>query len=176
MHSNNHYLFTARPRKVEDIQETVRRFAHVQAVGEGHSWNGPFFCPAARPAKKSTSYTCDLSMLSPENSSADASGSCSGTATADPLNASAGIVLGTIRPLQILVDEAAMAVDVDAVVRVWDLIDYLGNYVTHKSPTGYTLGAIPWFVFQVGLSSEFSLLADRGTHKSESRCSKSNVL
>ena len=31
-----------------------------------------------------------------------------------------------------------------ASVQTIDLIQYLGNYVTKKSPTGYTLPAFPW--------------------------------
>ena len=34
------------------------------------------------------------------------------------------------------------------VSQVFDLIQFLGNYVTKLSPTGYTLPAFPWFVYQ----------------------------
>lgn len=30
-----------------------------------------------------------------------------------------------------------------------DLINFLGNYVTEASPSGYALPAFPWFVYQV---------------------------
>eukprot|EP00798_Chlamydomonas_sp_ICE-L_P000007 gene7-12815_t len=61
---------------------------------------------------------------------------------------SANIVLNTIRPLTISIDEDAETVSVDAGVKVFDLLDYLGNYVTKKSPSGWTLAAFPWFVYQ----------------------------
>ena len=42
----------------------------------------------------------------------------------------------TIRPLKIEVNEKDMAVWVSAGVILWDLMDYLGNYVTPAAPRG----------------------------------------
>lgn len=64
-----------------------------------------------------------------------------------PLSA-ANIVMSTISPLSIEVDEASSSVWVDSGVIVWDLLRYLGNYVTEAAPAGYTLPASPWFVYQ----------------------------
>lgn len=55
----------------------------------------------------------------------------------------------TLRPMNISVNESEPSVWVDAGVKVMDLLDYLGNYVTPAAPAGYTLGAFPWFVYQV---------------------------
>lgn len=60
----------------------------------------------------------------------------------------ANIVMTTIRPLKIEVDEKTSSVWVDAGVKVWDLLRYLANYVTKEAPAGYTLPAPPWFVAQ----------------------------
>jgi hypothetical protein len=51
--------------------------------------------------------------------------------------------------MSITVNETESSVWVDAGVKVIDLLDYLGNYVTAAAPAGYTLGAFPWFVYQV---------------------------
>jgi hypothetical protein len=55
----------------------------------------------------------------------------------------------TLRPLNITVNESEPSVWVDSGVKVIDLLDYLANYVTPAAPSGYTLGAFPWFVYQV---------------------------
>lgn len=65
----------------------------------------------------------------------------------EPLSA-ADIVMSTISPLSIDVDEESSSVWVDSGVIVWDLLRYLGNYVTEAAPAGYTLPAPPWFVYQ----------------------------
>ena len=48
----------------------------------------------------------------------------------------ANIVMATIRPLTIDVDEDDRTAWVSAGVTVWDLMSYLGNYVTETSPRG----------------------------------------
>jgi hypothetical protein len=58
----------------------------------------------------------------------------------------------TLRPLNITVNESEPSVWVDSGVKVIDLLDYLANYVTPAAPSGYTLGAFPWFVYQVRLT------------------------
>lgn len=112
-----------RPTTLADVQDAVRRHSRVQGVGEGHSWNQPFFCA-----------NTNLTGTDGANSS-----TCSG---------SVNIVMTTIRPLTIVVDEENLAVDVDAGVKTIDLLQFLGNYVTRKAPAGYTLPAFPWFVYQ----------------------------
>jgi FAD/FMN-containing dehydrogenase len=61
---------------------------------------------------------------------------------------SANIVMTTIRPLNISVDEASQAVWVDGGVKTSDLLEYLKNSVSPTAPAGWTLGAFPWFVHQ----------------------------
>jgi FAD/FMN-containing dehydrogenase len=61
---------------------------------------------------------------------------------------SANIVLSTIRPLNIEVNETEGSVWVDSGVITQDLLSYLGSYVTRDAPAGYTLPAFPWFVYQ----------------------------
>lgn len=58
---------------------------------------------------------------------------------AAPTPTSANIQLSTVRPLTIRVHEQEEAVEVDAGVVVWDLIDYLAHYVTPTAPAGWTL-------------------------------------
>ena len=48
----------------------------------------------------------------------------------------ANIVMTTIRPLSIEVNEEEMSVWVSAGVTIWDLMDYLGNYNTPSAPRG----------------------------------------
>ena len=54
----------------------------------------------------------------------------------DPHDTSANIVMTTIRPLKIEVNEKDLCVWVSAGVMLWDLMDYLGNYVTPAAPRG----------------------------------------
>lgn len=61
---------------------------------------------------------------------------------------SANIVMTTIRPLAITVDEDHGNAWIDAGIKIIDVLNYLGNYVTDKAPRGWTLPAFPWFVFQ----------------------------
>lgn len=61
---------------------------------------------------------------------------------------SANIIMTTLRPLIIDVDEEKGSVLVDAGVRTYDLLQYLGVYVTRSAPAGWTLPAFPWFVYQ----------------------------
>lgn len=109
-----------RPLSLADARQAVRSFSLVRAVGAGHSWNAPFFCPGS-----------------------------SGNATiASTVAAAAGIAMSSIRPLRITVDEEAQTVTADAGVVVADLLSFLANYATPRSPAGYTLPAFPWFVYQ----------------------------
>ena len=56
--------------------------------------------------------------------------------TEDPSDTSAIIVMTTIRPLKIEVNEKDLHVWVSAGVMLWDLMDYLANYVTPAAPRG----------------------------------------
>jgi hypothetical protein len=71
------------------------------------------------------------------------------SSTPGPKSRSANIAMTSIRPLNISVNETEASVWVDAGVKVIDLLQYLANYVTPEAPAGYTLGAFPWFVYQV---------------------------
>eukprot|EP00873_Tetraselmis_striata_P012175 jgi/Tetstr1/432439/TSEL_021815.t1 len=72
---------------------------------------------------------------------------CSGQSSYYSL--SANILTTTIRPLRIQVDEEDRTVTVSAGVILIDLLDYLADYITPVSPAGWTLGAFPWYVYQV---------------------------
>ena len=48
----------------------------------------------------------------------------------------ANIVMTSIRPLKIHVDEEEMSVWVSAGAIIWDLMSFLGDYVTDASPRG----------------------------------------
>lgn len=50
----------------------------------------------------------------------------------------ASIIMTTMRPLTIDVNEKELSVWVSAGVTVWDLGVYLGNYVTPSAPRGDT--------------------------------------
>ena len=126
--------------------------ASISANGEGHSWNR-FWCATPPPWA-----AADADSSSPWNFEAAVSGgspsrrhlldnSTSNSNTTTTTNA-AGIVLTTIRPLTIEVDEPAAAVTVGAGVKVSTLLDYLAAYVTPTAPSGWTLVAPPWFVYQ----------------------------
>jgi FAD/FMN-containing dehydrogenase len=121
-----------RPKTLADIQQAVRLHEHVKGVGEGHSWDKPFFC-----ARDATSPRPMAVLSSDDASSSSRTGS-----------GAANIVLTTLRPLAITVDEEAMTVDVDAGIKTVDLLTFLANYVTETAPTGWTLPAFPWFVYQ----------------------------
>ena len=56
--------------------------------------------------------------------------------TQDPSDSSANIDMTTIRPLKIEVNEKELFAWVSAGVIVWDLMVYLGNYVTPAAPRG----------------------------------------
>eukprot|EP00879_Flechtneria_rotunda_P027130 GHRR01029003.1.p1 GENE.GHRR01029003.1~~GHRR01029003.1.p1 ORF type:complete len:256 (+),score=58.73 GHRR01029003.1:545-1312(+) len=84
-----------------------------------------------------------------------------------PRPTSANIVMTTIRPLNISVDEASESVWVDAGVITMDLLEYLSNYVTPAAPAGWTLGAFPWFVYQsIGGAVATETHGSSLTHKS----------
>jgi len=59
---------------------------------------------------------------------------------------SANIVMTTIRPLVIDVNEDDMSVWVSAGVEIWELMEYLGHYHTPTAPRGFALGAAPSYV------------------------------
>jgi len=63
-------------------------------------------------------------------------------------DSSANIMMTTVRPLIIDVNEEEMSVWVSAGVVIWDLMNYLGNYNTPSSPRGYALGSTPALVNQ----------------------------
>ena len=52
------------------------------------------------------------------------------------LHSSANIVMTTIRPLEIAVNEKEPSVWVSAGVTIWDFVHYLANYVTPVAPRG----------------------------------------
>ncbi|KAG2423395.1 hypothetical protein HXX76_015360 [Chlamydomonas incerta] len=133
---DNSTVRIVRPRTVADIRAAVVAHERVMAVGGGWSWNQRFFCAS--------------------NGTAPASGdgfnaSAPAAAASSPLPAAGGvanIVMGTVRPLIIEVNETDETVLVDAGVRTIDLLRFLAAYVTPTAPSGWTLPAFPWFVFQ----------------------------
>jgi len=109
-----------RPRTLADVQRAVRSYSAVRAVGAGHSWNAPFFCPGPPTA-------------TPDNNASAGA---------------AGVAMTAIRPVRIVVDEDSRTVTADAGVILADLIEFLSNYASARAPAGYTLPAYPWFVYQ----------------------------
>ena len=77
-----------------------------------------------------------------------ANGTTAATTNSSGNGSSANILLSTIRPLTIEVNETEGSVWVDSGVITQDLLSYLGSYVTRAAPAGYTLPAFPWFVYQ----------------------------
>ena len=61
---------------------------------------------------------------------------------------SANIAMTAVRPLAIVVDEDEESAWIDAGIKVVDVLDYLGNYVTKTAPRGWTLATFPSFTFQ----------------------------
>ncbi|PNH11479.1 D-arabinono-1,4-lactone oxidase [Tetrabaena socialis] len=134
---DNSSVRIVRPKTVEDVAEAVRLFSHVKAVGGGWSWNQPFFCASNGSAPPN-----------PNGYGYGKNGSALAGAPPPPVGGTANIVMTTLRPLLIEVDEQGQSVTVDAGVRTIDLLRYLADYVTPTAPSGYTLPAFPWFVFQ----------------------------
>ncbi|GLC54135.1 hypothetical protein PLESTB_000827700 [Pleodorina starrii] len=132
---DNSSVRIVRPRTVEDVQAAVKLHSSVMAVGGGWSWNQPFFCASNGTAAPTPDGFRGV---------AQPPGSSASPAAAGPAN----IVMQTLRPLLIQVNETEESVTVDAGVRTIDLLRYLAAYVTPSSPTGWTLPAFPWFVFQ----------------------------
>ncbi|GIL63808.1 hypothetical protein Vafri_17809 [Volvox africanus] len=126
-----------RPRTMEDVQAAVRFHSSVMAVGGGWSWNQPFFCAS----NGTNAPTPDGYRWVNGNSTTGRNG-------APAPNSPANIVMQTLRPLLIQVNETEETVTVDAGVRTIDLLRYLAAYVTPTAPSGWTLPAFPWFVFQ----------------------------
>ncbi|KAL6752479.1 hypothetical protein V8C86DRAFT_2752850 [Haematococcus lacustris] len=128
------HTLVVRPATVQDVQDAVRLHGSVQANGAGRSWNRPFFC-AGPAAPENLSQPAVLAQSEP------------GIMAGRP-NSSVNIVTTAIRPLAIRVLEEEEAVVVDAGVITIDLLNYLANYVTARAPTGWTLPAFPWYVYQ----------------------------
>lgn len=93
--------------------------------------------------------------VTPQDATAAANSTSSST------HQSANIAMTTLRPLTISVNESELSVWVDAGWKVVDLLQYLANYVTPAAPAGYTLGAFPWFVYQVRAEA---VLVEVGPH------------
>lgn len=152
-----------RPRTLDDVAGAVRLHQHIQANGEGHSWNQPFFCastttdhaataPAAADATAPTA--AGRKLLQPRAADPPTHTNSSNSSSSRPH--SANIAMTTLRPLNITVDESDPSVWVDAGVKVIDLLQFLANYVTPAAPSGYTLGAFPWFVYQASARGQLS--------------------
>jgi hypothetical protein len=79
-------------------------------------------------------------------------------------------VLTTLRPLSISVNESDASVWVDAGVKTSDLLQYLSQHVTPQAPSGWSLGAFPWFVYQSvgGAVATGTHGSNLGPHKSMS--------
>ncbi|GMH42611.1 hypothetical protein BSKO_10530 [Bryopsis sp. KO-2023] len=157
-----------RPETVEDIQSAVRKHASVIPVGEGHSWNKGFFCASltgeaeesdvkkvkAKTGKKGKKKNASKKKGKESKEGEEEDVPSTGRRLLQKMKkdapTAANIAMNAIRPLKIEVDESGKApfIWVDSGVMVWDLLRYLGNYVTKKAPAGYTLLAPPWFVFQ----------------------------
>lgn len=119
----------------------------------------PFFCAMpvtsgeASPAEAQRPATAGrrLFQIPPSHTTpADAAAPAANTSSSSSTKpTAANIALRTIRPLTIAVNETEQSVWVDAGVIIADLLAYLASYVTPAAPSGYTLPAFPWFVYQV---------------------------
>ncbi|KXZ51873.1 hypothetical protein GPECTOR_11g309 [Gonium pectorale] len=128
---DNSSVRIVRPRTLSDVQAAVRAHSHVKALGGGWSWNQPFFCASnGSMPPMPDGFTRPSSRGSP------------------PPGGPANIVMQTLRPLMIAVNETEESVTVDAGVRTIDMLRYLAAYVTPSAPSGWTLPAFPWFVYQ----------------------------
>eukprot|EP00198_Chlamydomonas_reinhardtii_P009630 XP_001698967.1 predicted protein [Chlamydomonas reinhardtii] len=122
---DNSTVRIVRPRTVADVSAAVLAHERVMAVGGGWGWNPRFFCASNGTAP-------------PSGDGYNASSAASSSPTATPLAGGvANIVMETVRPLIIQVG-----------VRTIDLLRFLAAYVTPTAPSGWTLPAFPWFVFQ----------------------------
>ena len=65
---------------------------------------------------------------------------------------SIGITTTSLKGREITVDEERLTVKVDAAVKTVDLLNFLSNFVTPSSPTGYTLLSFPWQVHSLDLN------------------------
>ncbi|KXZ42035.1 hypothetical protein GPECTOR_218g459 [Gonium pectorale] len=128
---DNSSVRIVRPRTLSDVQAAVRAHSHVKALGGGWSWNQPFFCASNGSMPPMPDGFTRPSSRGPP-----------------PSGGPANIVMQTLRPLMIAVNETEESVTVDAGVRTIDLLRYLAAYVTPSAPSGWTLPAFPWFVFQ----------------------------
>ena len=66
---------------------------------------------------------------------------------------SANIAMTAVRPLAIVVDEDEESAWIDAGIKIVDVLDYLGNYVTKTAPRGWTLATFPAFLFTSRLAA-----------------------
>ncbi|KAG2493001.1 hypothetical protein HYH03_008665 [Edaphochlamys debaryana] len=122
-----------RPDTLEDVVAAVQGHSRVKGVGGGWSWNQPFFCQTnGTLAPSNDGYTPAMTAGAPP----------------PPPGGPANVVMETLRPLVIAVNESERSVTVDAGVRTIDLLRFLAAYVTPSAPSGWTLPAFPWFVFQ----------------------------
>ncbi|KXZ42034.1 hypothetical protein GPECTOR_218g458 [Gonium pectorale] len=128
---DNSSVRIVRPRTLSDVQAAVRAHSHVKALGGGWSWNQPFFCASNGSMPPMPDGFSRPSSRGPP-----------------PPGGPANIVMQTLRPLMIAVNETEESVTVDAGIRTIDLLRYLAAYVTPSAPSGWTLPAFPWFVYQ----------------------------
>ncbi|EFJ52629.1 hypothetical protein VOLCADRAFT_85802 [Volvox carteri f. nagariensis] len=140
-----------RPRTVQQVQAAVRRHSNIIAVGGGWSWNQGFFCASngSAPFTPDGYRWVNSSASNGHNGSSNSGyGVLSNWRSSPAPNGPANIVMQTMRPLRIEVNETEESVTVDAGIRTIDLLRYLAAYVTPSAPAGWTLPAFPWFVFQ----------------------------
>ncbi|KAG2493004.1 hypothetical protein HYH03_008668 [Edaphochlamys debaryana] len=131
------------------VASGVQGHSRVKGVGGGWSWNQPFFCQTnGTLAPSNDGYTPAMTAGAPP------------PAPGGPAN----VVMETLRPLVIAVNESERSVTVDAGVRTIDLLRFLAAYVTPSAPSGWTLPAFPWFVFQT-----LGEAVSTGTHGSSLR-------
>merc|ERR1711988_1933237 len=106
------------PKSIDDIRFAVQTHGTIQAVGAGHSWNYPFFCPAESSKGESG---VNVQMRSLIDEKADLS-------------------------KYIMVNETNLTVTVHAGIMTRDLLDYLAAFGEEKGGSGYTINAFPWWI------------------------------
>jgi FAD/FMN-containing dehydrogenase len=130
--------YIGRPKTIRDIQDIVRTFPSVRAVGVGHSWTSEMMCP-----------------LSDHDDDHDATSFPVVLTTTELRSIEPYLGLGpspeeTERPAMVVVEESDgnNSVEVDAGITQRTLLDFLSRYRSVAFPGGLTLPAFSWFIDQ----------------------------
>lgn len=149
-HGCNSGVLVGVPRNLSELENIVRVFPKVRAVGVGHSWNSGEFCSGLNSSAidivmteldsvKNTVYTGwvqPVSMIDGLPAGLISTG-CIRRQEITAASAVPGV------PFPIVVDEQSLSVWVAAGVSQRILLDYLATYSSDVSKDGYTLVRSP---------------------------------